>query len=232
MAEDKKRAAHCAQCDLDLFERSCLFESGKGAKGCPTLTRQDVVRAANKAYEAPETLEFARQASIQESECYANRDQSPYVLQPCKTRIVEVAEFAQKMGYKRLGLAFCLGLMNEAKTVAEIFEAWGFEMVSVMCKAGRTSKKAVLGLEDDEMIYRGMDEPACNPVFQAELLNHERTEFNILLGLCVGHDSLFFQHAKAPTTVLAVKDRVTGHNPLAAVYGVSMYHQRIKIPGL
>ncbi len=231
MSEKKKPIANCAQCDLEMFERSCLFESGKGAKGCPTLARQDVVKQANAAYENPETLEFARQASIQESECYANRDQQPYVLQPCKTRIVEVCEFAQKMAYNRIGIAFCLGLMQEARVVTEIFQSWGFEVVSVMCKAGRTSKKSVLGLEDGEMIYRGMDEPACNPVFQAEVLNHENTEFNVLLGLCVGHDSLFFQHAKAPTTVLAVKDRVTGHNPLAAIYGADMYYQKVRVPG-
>ncbi|SHL01958.1 Uncharacterized metal-binding protein [Desulfatibacillum alkenivorans DSM 16219] len=232
MTDNAQKTAHCALCEVEPPKRSCLTKKGKGPTDCPTLTRQSVVKAANQAYENPEILEFARQASIQEAECYANRDQKPYVLQPSKTRIVEVAEFAKKMEYKRLGLAFCLGLMNEAKTVSEIFEAWGFEMVSVICKAGRTSKKAVLGLEDDELIRRGSDESACNPVFQAELLNHENTEFNILLGLCVGHDSLFFQHAKAPTTVLAVKDRVTGHNPLAAVYGASMYYQRIKVPGI
>ncbi|MFP4474253.1 MAG: DUF1847 domain-containing protein [Desulfatibacillaceae bacterium] len=230
MSEDKKTAAACAYCDLGVFDKSCLFESGKGSKGCPTLARRNLLEKANTAYEDPDTLEFARQASIQESECYANRDQQPYVLQPTKTRIVEICEFGQKMGYRRLGLAFCIGLTREARTVAEVFEAWGFEVVSVVCKAGRTSKKGVLGLADEEMIYRGLDEPTCNPIFQADLCNHENTELNVLLGLCVGHDSLFFKQAKAPTTVLAVKDRVTGHNPLAAVYGVDMYHQRIKVP--
>jgi uncharacterized metal-binding protein len=68
----------------------------------------------------------------------------------------------------------------------------------------------------------------CNPVFQAKLLNHEKTELNILLGLCVGHDSIFFKYAEAPTTVLAVKDRVTGHNPLAAIYLSDSYYQKIK----
>jgi uncharacterized metal-binding protein len=67
----------------------------------------------------------------------------------------------------------------------------------------------------------------CNPVFQAKLLNQAATQFNILLGLCVGHDSLFFQYAQAPTTVLAVKDRVTGHNPLAAVYLADTYYKRL-----
>jgi uncharacterized metal-binding protein len=68
----------------------------------------------------------------------------------------------------------------------------------------------------------------CNPIFQAKLLNHSNTQFNIVLGLCVGHDALFFQHAQAPTTVLAVKDRVTGHNPLAAIYLVDSYYRKIR----
>lgn len=38
----------------------------------------------------------------------------------------------------------------------------------------------------------------------------------VVMGLCVGHDSLFHQHAKAPCTTLAVKDYRSGHNPLFA----------------
>ena len=70
----------------------------------------------------------------------------------------------------------------------------------------------------------------CNPIYQAKILNKAKTEFNILLGLCVGHDSLFFKYAKAPTTVLAVKDRVTGHNPLAAIYLSHSYYRKIRLP--
>jgi len=68
----------------------------------------------------------------------------------------------------------------------------------------------------------------CNPIFQARLLNRQKCHFNILLGLCVGHDSMFFKYAEAPTTVLAVKDRVTGHNPLAAIYTLDSYYRKIK----
>jgi len=52
----------------------------------------------------------------------------------------------------------------------------------------------------------------------------------VLLGLCVGHDSLFIRQATAPVTVLAVKDRVTGHNPLAALYTSETYYQRLMHP--
>ncbi len=82
-------------------------------------------------------------------------------------------------------------------------------------------------IKDEEKIFQGTDEAMCNPIYQAKLFNHEKTEFNVLLGLCVGHDSLFFKYAEAPTTVLAVKDRVTGHNPLAAIYLTDSYYQKI-----
>ena len=44
----------------------------------------------------------------------------------------------------------------------------------------------------------------------------------------MGHESLFIKHAEAPTTTLAVKDRVTGRNPLAAIYLSGSYYRKIK----
>ena len=100
-------------------------------------------------------------------------------------------------------------------------------MVSAICKVGRAPKE-VLGLDENERIDVGKFETMCNPILQAQLLNSEETEFNVLLGLCVGHDSLFFKYAEAPCTVLAVKDRVTGHSPLAAVYTLDSYYRALK----
>jgi len=219
----------CATCDLPTFDRACVTETGKSSRGCPTFSRKMVLQGANREYEASDVREFARQASIQEAECYANRHERPYVMQPAKTRMVEICEFAKKMGYTRLGLAFCLGLAKEAGVVEEILKNKGFEVISVLCKAGRTPKEE-LGLEEEHKIFQGKPESMCNPIYQAKLLNHEKTDFNILLGLCVGHDSLFFKFAEAPTTVLAVKDRVTGHNPLAAIYLSGTYYQKLKNP--
>jgi len=68
----------------------------------------------------------------------------------------------------------------------------------------------------------------CNPISQAEVLNAADTDFNILLGLCVGHDSLFLKYSKALVTVFAVKDRVLGHNPLGAIYNYDSYYERFK----
>ena len=118
------------------------------------------------------------------------------------------------MGYARLGLAFCGGLTKEAAVVDEILKNHGFEVVSAVCKAGAVPKEEI-GVRDDQKIHIGEHESMCNPIFQAILLNKAGTQFNVVLGLCVGHDSLFFKYAEAPTTVLAVKDRVRAitHSP-------------------
>ncbi|MGC8605271.1 MAG: DUF1847 domain-containing protein, partial [Desulfomonilaceae bacterium] len=224
--DNKKISPTCATCPNEMTEMLCMYESGSSHKGCPTVSHKDLLLEANKKYEEPDILKFAHNASVQESACYANRHERPYVLQPTKTRIVEICEFASRMGYKRLGLVFCVGLKKEASIVDKIFKKNGFEVVSVCCKAGRTSKDLV-GIEEQDKIFQGTDESMCNPIFQALTLNEEKTDFNVLLGLCVGHDSLFFKHADAFTTVLAVKDRVTGHNPLAPIYLHGSYYAKL-----
>jgi uncharacterized metal-binding protein len=70
----------------------------------------------------------------------------------------------------------------------------------------------------------GKFEAGCNPIVQALLLNTVKTDLNVIVGLCIGHDILFTKYSKAPVTTLIVKDRYTGHNPLAALY--SNYHMR------
>jgi len=127
------------------------------------------------------------------------------------------------------GLAFCAGLAKEAAIVDEILRSHGFDTVSVVCKAGAIPKEEI-GVTDDEKVFIGQHESMCNPILQAALLNDAATEFNIVLGLCVGHDSLFFRYAKASTTVLAVKDRVMGHNPLACLYTEGNYSSWVRNP--
>jgi uncharacterized metal-binding protein len=216
----------CAACKLPISKKICFNAQGSGPDGCPTLHRRELLARARETYSAAGICSFAREASRQEAHGYANRHERPYILQPSKTRMVEICEFAGKMGYTRLGLAFCLGLSREAAQVELILKARRFDVVSVACKAGRVPKEAI-GITDEDKIFQGSDEAMCNPVFQALLLNDARTDFNVLLGLCVGHDSLFFKYAEAPTTVLAVKDRVTGHNPLAAVYLAPSYYRKM-----
>jgi len=174
-------------------------------------------------------LEFARQAAIQECAGY-NRDNGYDALIPIKPRIVEVVEFAQRMGYAKLGLIFCGGLTKEGSIVQKILETNGFTVVSAMCKAGKIPKSAY-GLTREQQLDVTCDaETACNPKFQALLINKAEVDFNIVLGLCVGHDSLAIRHLLAPVTVLAVKDRLLGNNPLAAIYMYDGYYRYLKKP--
>ena len=118
---------------------------------------------------------------------------------------------------------------REGKLVAEFYRAKGFEVVSTICKVGRVPKEKI-GVADEQKIAIGRHESMCNPICQAMTMNAARTHFNVLLGLCVGHDSLVFKYSAAPCTVLAAKDRVFGHNPLAAVYTLDSYYRYLKQP--
>jgi uncharacterized metal-binding protein len=222
--------ATCAACEVPSKERACMTPQGKGGKGCPTKGRKLLLNKAREEYKSNDLHEFARQATIQEGECYAGRDKKPYVMHPTKPRILEIMEFARKMHYNRLGLVFCAGLQKEAAIVAQIFENHDFEVVSVICKVGSVPKEEI-GIHNKEKIYRDQHESMCNPVLQAMVVNEAKTDFNILLGLCVGHDSMYFKYANAPTTVLAVKDRVAGHNPLACINTSGNYYAWITGPG-
>ena len=137
-------------------------------------------------------------------------------------RLREVVEFAKRMGYTRLGMGFCVGLHKEAAIVDRVLRKQGFEVVSVACKTGNIPK-VDLGYSPDMLLHPGTREAMCNPIAQAELLNRAETQFNICLGLCVGHDSLFYKYSKAPVTTLVAKDRATGHNPAAAIYCADGY---------
>jgi uncharacterized metal-binding protein len=152
------------------------------------------------------------------------RDQEPMVHFAVKPRLQEIIEFAKRLNYQRLGLAFCVGLQHEALLTTKVLERHGFEVVSVACKVGAVPKEKI-GVTDSQKVAIGKYESMCNPIAQAEILNEAGTEFNILLGLCVGHDSLFFKYAEAMTTVFAVKDRVLGHNPLAVLSTLDSYYE-------
>lgn len=223
---ERKSKIQCADCPHLPPERACMTPGGKTAKGCPTVTKKKLIKIANEEYRKNSVAEFARQASIQEGECYSERDKRPYVMHPVKPRILEIAEFAGKMGYTKLGLVFCIGLAKEALMVNQFLQNHGFDVTSVACKAGGVPKEEI-GIKEEEKIFRGGHESMCNPILQAMVVNEAKTDFNVLVGLCVGHDSLFFKYANAPTTVLAVKDRVTGHNPLAALYLSGNYYSWI-----
>lgn len=145
------------------------------------------------------------------------------------TRVEDTIDFSREMGYKKIGIATCLGLMEEDRILQKILTAHGFSVLSVCCKCGAVPKEEI-GLLDSEKAKPGTFEPICNPVAQAKILKDAGTELNILLGLCVGHDTLFTRYSKAPVTTLVAKDRMTCHNPNAVLHGTNFYYKRLLLP--
>jgi len=175
-----------------------------------------ILRQARAAYDDPETRKLALAAAQTEADRY-----------PLETRVEEVMSFARRIGVDHLGIATCAGLLREARLAQEIFESQGFTVEAVCCKVGSIPKEEI-GITDEEKIRPGQYEALCSPIAQALLLNEAGTGLNVVIGLCVGHDSLFFRHSQAPATVLVAKDRVTGHNPAAVLYTSRSYYQRIR----
>lgn len=126
-------------------------------------------------------------------------------------RVEETMEFARRIGVKKIGLAYCVELAMEAELYVKILKLNGFDVVTVPCKTGNLDEGEVLYGEHNGHVM-------CNPIGQAKLLNREKTEFNILMGLCVGSDSLFIKHAEAATTIMINKDRFVGNNPAVTLY--------------
>ena len=99
----------CAVCNVK--DRACRVKDGEGPDFCPTKKSSQIIERVHKEYEKAEIREFARMASIQEGEGYANREIKPFVRHPIKPRVQEICEFAKKMGYSKLGIAFCQDFM-------------------------------------------------------------------------------------------------------------------------
>lgn len=143
----------------------------------------------------------------------------------CKyTRVEEITEFARRMGFQKLGIATCVGLIRESRTLARILRKHGFTVYGVVCKVGSFPKSAI-GAEPENP--DGPGPIMCNPIMQAELLNSWGTELNIVMGLCVGHDSLFYKYSDALVTTLVTKDRVLAHNPVGALYQAEAYYKKL-----
>ena len=199
---------------IDCGTTNCNLQDSVYPDFCLTTGMDEkVLTRAMAAYEDPEERKMSQVSASVEHDGYMQW-----------TRVEELMVFSERMGYKKLGIATCVGLIRESRTLAQILRNHGFEVYGVACKCG-VQKKASVGCDPscDEL-----GPNMCNPVLQAELLNEEGTDFNVTMGLCVGHDSLFYKHSKAPVTTLVAKDRVLAHNPCAALYQADASYQRLK----
>jgi uncharacterized metal-binding protein len=126
-------------------------------------------------------------------------------LDPSLDRVQEIVEYAKGANLRKIGIAHCITFNRESAQLEEILLREGFEVEKVNCKYGRVP------FSDLVEGYRGI---SCNPAGQAKYLEEKKTELNIMMGLCVGHDMIFNSKSAVPVTPLLVKDRKLAHNPI------------------
>ena len=230
---DEKKSFSCTRCNAIREKTGTTHcwsdpaQRGNAPAYCPSIQEEEVIADSFSRYQGDDAdARLARVAAIVEGLCYQPIPGSEAV-NARWTRVEDTIALIRLMGWSRIGIATCIGLLEESNRLTEILIAQGFTPVSLCCKTGSIDKLE-LGIGEEHKVRPGTFEPACNPIAQARLLNEAQTEMNIIVGLCVGHDMLFAKYSSAPVTTLVVKDRVTGHNPAAVLYGQSFYYKRLQ----
>jgi uncharacterized metal-binding protein len=199
----------------------CAYCGKKGCKSYDDEATMSVCAGKNDAVHAEAARLFMEEENQKIAKAAGQVEVQGYGR---STRMEEVMHFCRLCGYEKIGLVFCSGLSREAQTVTEILTHNGFTVDSALCKAG-SLPKSLVGLEAEDTHSHCADEVMCNPIGQALLMNELKVDFTLIVGLCVGHDTLVMKYLESPMSVLAVKDRVTGHNPLAAIYTARSYYR-------
>lgn len=197
---------------VDCGTQNCKFKNRTYPEFCLTTHLEDSdMEWALERYEEGRNKEIMIASAEVEYEGYCQW-----------TRVQEIMEFARKINARKIGIANCIGLINEARIFARILRANGFKVYSVICKVAGKPKSSV-GIP---AVCENIGAAMCNPILQARLLNNAQTDLNVVIGLCVGHDSLFYKYSDAYVTTLVTKDRVTGNNPAAALYTAQSYYKK------
>jgi len=201
----------CSDCAV----LNCQKQDSQYPEFCPTkeLTDKDL-EDIKKLYDEEDNKKISRISAEIESDFY------------CKyTRVEEIVEFAKRMEFKKIGIATCVGLLDESRIFAAILKKKGFEAYTAACKIGAMKKTTVTDIAVEKTVKTG--NIMCNPILQAKMLNNECTDLNVVIGLCVGHDSLFYKYSDALVTTLVTKDRVLAHNPVGALYQTGTYYKKL-----
>jgi uncharacterized metal-binding protein len=126
------------------------------------------------------------------------------------SRLQELLEYSKLLNLRTIGLAYCYGMENKARIVADYFREHHFRVEAASCTVGGVLQKEV-------NLTSEICSVSCNPIGQAKQLNSKHPDIVITMGLCLGHDILFNREIKSDCTNLVVKDRVFNHQPLQAI---------------
>lgn len=206
---------------VDCPNAPCRSGEGAPPPFCPSLSLSEEALA--------EALEACRLEPMDETVALAACETEEEGLRGAMTRVEETMEFARRIGARKIGIASCVGLLSESNTLARILRANGFEVYGICCKVGSLSKLET-GLSPEQLARFRNGPIMCNPIGQALLLNRAGTQLNILMGLCVGHDTLFYRFCEGYCTTLVTKDRILAHNPAGALYETGSFYRRLLPP--
>ena len=219
MAEQKTDTGY-SSC-VDCLNAPCREGEGAFPLFCPNQTLAEA--------ELAEALEACRLDPMDQAVALAACETEEAAFCGSMTRVEETMEFARRIGAKKIGIASCVGLLSESHTLARILRVNGFEVYGICCKVGSLSKLET-GLSPEQLAKFRNGPIMCNPIGQALLLNRAGTQLNILMGLCVGHDTLFYRFCEGYCTTLVTKDRILAHNPAGALYETGSFYRRLLPP--
>ncbi len=132
-------------------------------------------------------------------------------------RIAELVYFCLGMKYRKIGIAFCIELFEPTEILAGVLRRF-FEVYPVCCKVGGMIMRDPYATDEHSVTTGPSSHLSCNPLAQAEILNNIGTDVNLIVGLCIGVDSVFTEASNAPVTTLFVKDKSLANNPIGALY--------------
>ncbi|MHA2035149.1 MAG: DUF1847 domain-containing protein [Promethearchaeota archaeon] len=199
----------CFKCDS--VSQCTIGRPNKNLENCPMVVSSEITTEAMEIYKTDKFIKKSTNiASIVEAKGYMHWP-----------RLKDTIEYAKGMGFNKIGLASCVALQKETEKTAEILISYGFEVCSVCCKTGSINKLNVGVPKEYSMISKTgypIGFVTCNPVAQALILNKAKTDLNLIVGLCVGHDINFTRLSDAPVTTFIAKDRLSPHNPATVLY--------------
>ena len=123
----------CSLSCADCGSAGCINSTGNYPAFCTTARlAEGELEEALAAGKLPENQKVLKAAARVEYEGYCRL-----------TRVEETMDFARRMGFHKIGIATCAGLLKESHALARILRANGFEVCSIACKAGMADKTLV-----------------------------------------------------------------------------------------